>query len=68
MRSAPPSAVSPGPAVFGALIQTGSRSELLLGYLLGGALMVAAAAVAFWLGVDAERRSLEEVAPPLSAA
>jgi len=57
-----------GPAVFGALIQTGSRSELLLGYLLGGALMVAAAAVAFWLGVDAERRSLEEVAPPLSAA
>ncbi|HEX4691677.1 MAG TPA: MFS transporter [Solirubrobacteraceae bacterium] len=57
-----------GPAIFGALIQTGSRSELLLGYLLGGGLMVAAAVVAFWLGVDAERRSLEEVAPPLSAA
>jgi MFS family permease len=57
-----------GPAIFGALIQTGSRSELLLGYLLGGGLMVAAGAVAFWLGVDAERRSLEEVAPPLSAA
>lgn len=57
-----------GPAVFGALIQTGSRNELLLGYLLGGGLMLAGAAVAFWLGVDAERRSLEEVAPPLSAA
>ena len=39
-----------GPAIFGALIQTGSRSELLLGYLLGGGLMVAAGAVAFWLG------------------
>jgi MFS family permease len=57
-----------GPAVFGALIQTGSRQELLLGYLLGGGLMLAGAAVAFWLGSDAERRPLEEVAPPLSAA
>jgi len=57
-----------GPAVFGALIQTGSRDELLLGYLLGGGLMLAGAAVAWWLGVDAERRSLEEVAPPLSTA
>ncbi|HYZ63492.1 MAG TPA: MFS transporter, partial [Acetobacteraceae bacterium] len=57
-----------GPAVFGALIQTGSRTELLLGYLLGGGLMIAAAVVALWLGVDAERRPLEEVAPPLSAA
>ncbi len=57
-----------GPALFGALIQTGSRGELLLGYLLGGALMLGAAAVEWTIGVDAERRSLEEVAPPLSAA
>ncbi len=57
-----------GPTVFGFLIQTGSRSELLLGYLLGGGLMVVAAAVEWRLGVNAERRSLEEVAPPLSAA
>ena len=57
-----------GPAVFGALIQSGSRSELLLGYLLGGGLMLVAAAVAFFLGTDAERQPLEQVAPPLSAA
>ncbi len=57
-----------GPAVFGHLIQTGSRDEVLLGYLLGGGLMVGAAVVEWMLGVDAERRSLEEVAPPLSAA
>ena len=57
-----------GPAVFGALIQTGSRQELLLGYLVAGALMLAAAAVELGLGVQAERRSLEAVAPPLSAA
>ena len=57
-----------GPAVFGHLIQTGSRSEVLIGYLIGGGLMVGAAVVEWVLGVDAERRSLEEVAPPLSAA
>ena len=57
-----------GPAVFGNLIQTGSRGEVLIGYLIGGGLMVGAAVVEWVLGVDAERRSLEEVAPPLSAA
>ena len=57
-----------GPALFGALIQTGSRDEVLWGYLLGAALMIGAAVVEAVLGVDAERRSLEDVAPPLSAA
>ena len=57
-----------GPALFGVLIETGARSELMLGYLLGGGLMIGAAVVEAFLGVDAEKRSLEEVAPPLSAA
>jgi MFS family permease len=57
-----------GPALFGVLIDTGERGQILLGYLLGGGLMLAAAAAALVLGVDAERRSLEEVAPPLSLA
>ena len=57
-----------GPVVFGHLIQTGSRDEVLIGYLIGGGLMVGAAVVEAFLGVDAERRSLEEVAPPLSMA
>jgi MFS family permease len=56
-----------GPALFGALIDTGSRVSILWGYLLGGALMVFAAIVAAFLAVPAERRPLEEVAPPLSA-
>jgi len=38
------------------------------GYMLGGVLMLGAAAVEAWLGVDAAGKSLEEVAPPLSAA
>jgi MFS family permease len=57
-----------GPVVFGVLIQTGSRGNLLIGYLFGGALMVIAAGVELAIGVVAERRSLEEIAPPLSAA
>lgn len=57
-----------GPALFGALIATGSRVSILWGYLLGGALMLVAAVVAAFLAVSAERRPLEEVAPPLSSA
>ena len=56
-----------GPALFGALIDTGSRGSILWGYLLGGALMVGAGGVAALLAVPAERRALEDVAPPLSA-
>lgn len=56
-----------GPALFGALIATGARSEIMWGYVLGGALMVIAAAFELALGVSAERRSLEDVAPPLSS-
>jgi MFS family permease len=55
-----------GPALFGALIATGSRNEILIGYLLGGSLMLAAAATELGLGIAAERRSLEDVAAPLS--
>jgi MFS family permease len=55
------------PALFGALIENGSRGELLWGYLLGGGLMLFAALIEAWLGVAAERRALEDVAPPLSS-
>jgi MFS family permease len=57
-----------GPALFGALVESGSREALFYGYLLAAALMLIAAAVAAVLGVDAERKSLEEIAPPLGAA
>jgi MFS family permease len=56
-----------GPALFGALIDTGNRMSIFYGYLLGGVLMIGAAVVAGFLAADAERRSLEDVAPPLSA-
>jgi len=55
-----------GPWLFGWLVETGSRGDIVLGYLFGAALMVGAAAVALVLGIRAERRSLEDVAAPLS--
>jgi MFS family permease len=57
-----------GPAVFGILIDTGSRVSILWGYLFGGALMLGAAVVAAFLAIPAERRALEDIAPPLSSA
>jgi MFS family permease len=56
-----------GPALFGALIDTGSRQSLFAGYLFGSVLMIAAAAVAWRYSVAAERRSLESVAKPLAS-
>jgi len=55
------------PALFGALIDTGSRVSIFYGYLLGGLLMIIAGATEAALGVSAEGRALEDVAPPLSA-
>jgi MFS family permease len=55
-----------GPALFGALIDTGSRSSVFAGYLLGSGLMVAAAAIAWRYCISAERRTLESVARPLA--
>ncbi|AVS66817.1 MFS transporter [Acidovorax sp. NCPPB 3859] len=53
------------PALFGALIDTGSRENVFMGYLLGAALVLLAAGVTWRWAVDAERKSLEEIAPPL---
>jgi len=47
------------PALFGALLDSGSRANVFSGYLVGGILMVAAGGVAAWLGVPAEGKSLE---------
>jgi MFS family permease len=55
-----------GPLLLGALIDTGSRSSVTLGYALGAFLMIAAAIGQATWGVAAERKSLETVARPLS--
>jgi MFS family permease len=57
-----------GPLLLGILIDTGSRWSVFGGYLLGTALMLAAAFIAARWAVAAERRPLESVARPLAAA
>ena len=56
-----------GPALFGALIDTGSRISVFYGYLFGALLMVVAAAVAWRSCLATERRPLESVAQPLAS-
>jgi MFS family permease len=55
------------PTLFGALIATKSRTNVNYGYLIGAALMIAAGLVAAFLAVAAERKTLEDVARPLTA-
>jgi MFS family permease len=55
------------PALFGHLIGTGSRSNLFYGYLTGALLMIVGAICEAFLGVKAERQSLESIATPLSS-
>jgi len=54
------------PWVFGTLIGTGEPSSVAAGYGFGALLMVIAGFTAWRLCVPAERKSLEEVARPLS--
>jgi MFS family permease len=55
------------PALFGALIASGSRANVFAGYIVGALLVIAAALVAWRYAVDAERRPLEEIASPLGS-
>jgi MFS family permease len=54
------------PILFGWIIGTGSKDALFIGYLVAAALMILGALVEWWIGVAAERRSLEHIAAPLS--
>jgi len=57
-----------GPLLFGTLVETGSRDLVLVGYLIGAALMAVAAVVGAIWGTAAEGKSLEDVSKPLAAA
>ncbi len=58
---------SVAPLIYGLLIGTGEhRGPLVWGYLMGAAIMMAGGLVAWFLGVDAENKGLEDVAEPLT--
>lgn len=55
------------PSFFGYLIETGSRQDVFIGYIVGAVLMLGAGLIQAVWGVAAERKSLESVARPLTA-
>ncbi|GAA2419733.1 MFS transporter [Streptomyces glaucus] len=57
-----------GPLVFAGLTESGVVGDTVLAFQIGAALMCAAGLVAAALAVRAERRSLEDIAKPLTAA
>src|SRR5437763_4781459 len=56
-----------GPLLFGALIQSGKPSQIFIGYVIGAAVMIVGGVIQATMGVEAARRDLEDIAPPLSA-
>ena len=56
------------PLVYGRLIASHEPRMLAAGWLFGAALMIAGGIVEIILGIDAERKSLEDVAAPLTLA
>ncbi|WP_406837445.1 MFS transporter [Streptomyces sp. AHU1] len=57
-----------GPLVFADLTKSGVVADTVLAFQIGASLMCAAGLVAVFLAVKAERRSLEDIAAPLSTA
>ena len=55
------------PLLFGMLIETGSRGAVTIGYAIGAVLVIVAGLIAWRHAIDAERRSLEDIAPPMGA-
>ncbi|WIM88901.1 MFS transporter [Candidatus Mycobacterium wuenschmannii] len=57
-----------GPLLFGHLIESGQRGQVMWSFLIGAAVMAIAGLVELWLGINAEQRPLEELALPLTVA
>ena len=55
-----------GPLLFGQLINSGERGQVMWSFLTGAAVMAIAGLVELRLGIAAERRPLEELALPLT--
>jgi MFS family permease len=56
-----------GPLLFAELVGTGKVGDTVLAFVIGAAVMIAGGLVEAVLGVKAERRSLEDIATPLTA-
>ncbi|HTV98884.1 MAG TPA: MFS transporter [Streptosporangiaceae bacterium] len=56
-----------GPLLFSALVSTGKVPDTVIAFSIGAGLMIMAGMVEIFLGVGAERKSLEDIAQPLTA-
>jgi hypothetical protein len=56
-----------GPALFGQLIHSGSADQIATGFFIGAVVMALGGLAELRFGVEAEQRSLEDVARPLTA-
>jgi MFS family permease len=59
------------PYIFGKLVDASHKganlTPLFWGYVVGAVIMIAGGLIAWFFGVNAERKSLEDIANPLSA-
>jgi MFS family permease len=60
-------AIRTSPLLFGWLIESGSAWRVSFGYGIAALLLLLAAGTEFKFGIDAERKSLESIADPLSS-
>jgi MFS family permease len=56
------------PSLYAHLIQSNQRGHLFWGYMLGAGLMLGGAVTEWFIGVNAERQSLESISQPIQAA
>jgi len=57
-----------GPLLFAHLVGSGKVNDTVIAFVVGAILMILAGLTELFLGVKAERQSLEDLATPLSAA
>jgi MFS family permease len=56
-----------GPLLFAAYVESGDPAQVFIGYIIAAVAMAIGGVMEIFLGVEAEKESLEDVATPLSA-
>ncbi|HVU92430.1 MAG TPA: hypothetical protein VHC23_09370, partial [Jatrophihabitans sp.] len=57
-----------GPLLFADLTSSGNVDDTVVAFVIGAAIMTVAGIVAAFLAVDAEQKSLEDIAAPLTSS
>jgi MFS family permease len=55
-----------GPAIYGYIVGTNSRPALFWGYVAGAAVIMSGGVIELCIGIDAEQKSLEDIARPMA--